>query len=91
MKPSKILLLRAEIESDLADLEKVVSEIAGLLMDIGSEEPSYRDKAAIGALLHSFYNGIESILKRIAVEEAESVLEKFRYDIESFFTAISES
>ena len=127
-------------------------------MDIGSEEPSYRDKAAIGALLHSFCNGIENILKRIAVEidesvpvgdgwhrallkrmekdvvgvrpavldhetvsalgpylgfrhffrhsytfeldwmkvkplveEAESVLQRFRRDIESFFAAVSES
>ena len=47
MKPSKILLLRTEIESDLADLEKVVSEIARLRIDIGTDEPSYRPGSVI--------------------------------------------
>ena len=48
MKPPKILLLRAEIESDLADLERVVSEIARLKMDIGSEEPSIETRQRLG-------------------------------------------
>ena len=73
MRPSDIPLLRAEVEADFSDLERVVSEIRNLKEEIGSSEPGYRDKAALGALLHSFYNGIENVLKRIAEEVDQSV------------------
>ena len=62
MRQSDIPLLRVEIESDFSDLERVVSEIKEAVKEIGSSIPTYRDKAALGALLHSFYNGIENVL-----------------------------
>lgn len=68
MRQSDISLLRVEIESGLSDLERVVSETKEAIKEIGSSIPTYRDKAALGALLHSFYNGIENVLKRLAQE-----------------------
>ncbi|MGY4706934.1 ribonuclease toxin HepT-like protein [Candidatus Bipolaricaulota sp. J31] len=68
MKRDELAVLWAEIEGSLSDLDRVVREIEQVLSDIAAAEPSYRDKAAIGAFLHSFYNGIENILKRIAEE-----------------------
>lgn len=73
MKPLNISLLKVEIASDLSDLGRIASEVKNLEREIGSSEPTYRDKAAFGALLHSFYNGIENILKRIAEEVDGSV------------------
>jgi len=73
MRQSDISLLKVEIESDFSDLERVVVEIKEAVKEIGSSIPTYRDKAALGALLHSFYNGIENALKRIAEEVDHSV------------------
>ena len=61
MRQSDISLLRVEIESGFSDLERVVSEIKEAVKEIGSSIPTYRDKAALGAFLHSFYNGIENV------------------------------
>jgi hypothetical protein len=73
MRQSDLSLLKVEIESDFSDLERVVTEIKEAVREIGSSIPTYRDKAALGALLHSFYNGIENALKRIAEEVDHSV------------------
>ncbi|MGY4706884.1 ribonuclease toxin HepT-like protein [Candidatus Bipolaricaulota sp. J31] len=73
MKRDELAVLWAEIEGSLSDLDRVVREIEQVLSDIAATEPSYRDKAAIGAFLHSFYNGIENILKRIAEEVDHAV------------------
>lgn len=73
MKQRDLALLKVEIESDLADLEHIVAEIEATQNDIGSSVPTHRDKAALGSFLHSFYNGIENILKRLAEEIDHSV------------------
>ncbi|MCI2425909.1 hypothetical protein LM597_00550 [Candidatus Acetothermia bacterium] len=62
MRQSDISLLKAEIESDFSDLERIVSEIKEAVREINSSIPPYRDKAALGAVLHSLYNGIENVL-----------------------------
>lgn len=74
MKRSELLALKAEIESDLNDLATVVREIRETAAALPSqEEPSHRDKAALGAFVHSFYNGVENVLKRLAQEVDRSV------------------
>lgn len=70
MKNEGLEVLWVEIESDLEDIRTIVQEVDILGGDIQSsgEKPSQRDKAALGSFLHSFYNGIENILKRISRE-----------------------
>ena len=68
MKQNEIKLLKVEIESDFSDLDVIVLEIQEALKEIGSTSPTHREKAALGSFLHSFYNGIENILKRLAEE-----------------------
>ena len=74
MKKPELLALQAEIETDLRDLSAIVGEIRETARDLHPEqEPSHRDKAALGAFVHSFYNGVENILKRLAQEIDRSV------------------
>ena len=74
MKRTELLALKAEIESDLDDLATVVREIREMVAALPSqEEPSRKDKAAFGAFVHSFYNGMENVLKRLAQEVDHSV------------------
>lgn len=70
MKNEDLEVLWVEIESDLEDIEAIVKEVENLRNDIGDSagKPSQRDKAALGSFLHSFYNGIENILRRISRE-----------------------
>jgi len=74
MKRTEWLALQAEIEADLKDLALVIQEIqetfAGLPIP---QEPSHKDKAALGAFVHSFYNGLENVLKRLAQEVDRSI------------------
>lgn len=75
MKNDEIKILRAEIQSDLDDLETVVGEITEIAEEIQSSDgkPTRRDMAALGSFVHSFYNGIENILKRVSREIDGSV------------------
>lgn len=70
MKNKDLEVLWVEIESDLEDVEVIIKEVKNLRNDIQSsgERPSQRDKAALGSFLHSFYNGVENILRRISRE-----------------------
>jgi hypothetical protein len=72
MKRAEWLVLQAEIEADLKDLAQLVREIEETARTL-PPEPSHRDKAALGAFVHSFYNGIENILKRLAQEIDHSI------------------
>jgi hypothetical protein len=72
MKRAEWLVLQAEIEADLKDLAQLVREIEETARAL-PPEPSHRDKAALGAFVHSFYNGIENILKRLAQEIDHSI------------------
>ncbi len=58
--------LREEVSIELEAIEKVVAELIALLQDLGSREPTVRERTAAAAFLSQFYNGIENILKRIS-------------------------
>ena len=59
--------LRDEVMAELELIRRSVDELSAIASEVGDEQdPGLRINAAAGALLHSFYNGVESILKRFA-------------------------
>ncbi len=58
--------LREEINFELTQMEKVVQELLALYQEVAGRTPTAREKAAAGAFLAQFYNGVENILKRIS-------------------------
>ena len=60
--------VRREVEFELSQLRKLMSEHASLLREVGSGEPDTAHRLALGATINSFYGGIESIFRRIAQE-----------------------
>jgi hypothetical protein len=73
--------LKVQVEAELAQMTRVVRELAALRVDIGEESPSLRDIVAAGAFLAQFYNGVENILKRIAVASDVSLPEGERWPV----------
>ena len=74
MRKTHLTRLQSEIETEWPRLEMLVQELQQLVANLPAHaEPSRRDKAAIGAFLHSFYNGIENILKHLAREIDQNV------------------
>lgn len=58
--------LASEIALELAALEQVAQELAALVHDVASREPTVREKTAAAAFLAQFYSGLENILKRLS-------------------------
>lgn len=63
---TELKILRAEIESDIKAINEIGEKLRVKLADILGVTASYYDMAALGYLLHNFYNGCESIFQRIA-------------------------
>ena len=63
----RIALLAADIEDELAKLEKLRREYTKLRerIDIGADEADSYDKAVVGYYLHNFYNGCENVFRSI--------------------------
>lgn len=59
--------LRAEVEADLEQLGRLVAQVRPLAARVEPSGPDTVEIAALGAMVHAFYNGIENTLKRIAV------------------------
>lgn len=57
---------RSHIERELQHLERLLTEYGDLLRDLPSEVPGLVDRTALGAVLQSFYQGVEAIFQRIA-------------------------
>lgn len=60
--------LTKQVEAELTEVHRLLAGYGDLLEKCRSETPTLVEIAALAALLHSFYNGIENVLKRIAVE-----------------------
>ena len=58
-------LLAEEIEHEVAELDRVVQRLAPLV-GMALEDLSDLEQFGVGALLHSFYNGVERSFERIA-------------------------
>ena len=59
--------LREEIAIELEALAITVDELVTLHQDVTDREPTVREKTAAAAFLAQFYNGLETILKRISI------------------------
>ena len=57
-----------EIAFELQQLQELLEHYRPLLAKVAGAEPEPVEVAALGAMLQSFYNGIENIFKRIALE-----------------------
>lgn len=58
--------LREEAGIEVELLENIMRELDSLRSDVGTREPSVREKTAAAAFMAQFYGGVENILKRIS-------------------------
>jgi hypothetical protein len=59
--------LRADIQQELKNLDRLTSEARLLLVDV-PKQPTFREIRAAGSILHDFYTAVERIFRRIAAE-----------------------
>lgn len=64
--------LQDEIQLELAQLHSLLETFSPLLGKVSTVSPDAIEVAALAGLLHSFYSGIENILKRIAVHSGDA-------------------
>ncbi len=67
MQPER---LKALIEAELGQMDRVVHELTALRAEVGDETPTLRNVVAAGGFLAQFYTGIENILKRLLLRPA---------------------
>jgi hypothetical protein len=65
--------LQDEIRLELAQLHTLLGTFRPLLLQVKAAPPDAIEVAALAGLLHSFYNGVENVLKRIAVHSGEQL------------------
>ncbi len=63
--------MRQEIVIERQDLNHLLDLSRPLLTKCANEAPSEIELWALAAMLHSFYNGVENIFKRIATESGD--------------------
>ena len=79
--------LRDKIEIDIENIERVFEEMPALktLLQLSTLE-----LAGVAALLHSFYNGSENIIKRILIEKGVSIPQGSSWHKELLNVAVDE-
>ena len=56
--------LQDEIKVEIGQISKLLSDFSPLILQSKTSLPDTIEKTALAGMLHSFYNGIENILKR---------------------------
>jgi len=72
MPDDPVLAMKALIEDELIALGRVAEEMEDLLIKC-SRPPTRIELRAMASMLHEFYNGVERIFERIAVELGEGL------------------
>ena len=67
MGARKFLLLKADIDREMAQIERLLDESRSDLSGVGGV-PSRLEVRGVASVLHDFYSGIERLFERIAVE-----------------------
>ena len=67
MGARKFLLLRADIDREMALVERLLEESRSDLGGVGGT-PSRLEVRGVASVLHDFYSGVERVFERIAVE-----------------------
>jgi len=65
--------LKNKVELELKQLQKLVDINVEIFSRLSQKGPDKIEKIALGALLHSFYNGIENIFRCVAGEFNEEL------------------
>ena len=60
--------LKEEIELELAQLQRLMNDFAELRKKVKNTDPDTIELVALAGFLHTFYNGVENIFKRIVVQ-----------------------
>lgn len=70
MHESKVDRLKWMIETEFEEMEKAIEELNGISKQILEEQrqPTLIELRGMGSCLHDFYNGVERIFERIAIE-----------------------
>ena len=67
MGARKFLLLKADIDREVAQVERLLEESRSDLSGVG-DIPSRLEVRVVASILHDFYSGVERVFERIAVE-----------------------
>jgi hypothetical protein len=59
--------LRQQFDFECQQIDRLMDEYRPLLARFDKREPDAFERAALATMLHSFYTGVENILKRVAV------------------------
>lgn len=65
--------LSAQVNLELEQLDQLLATYGPLLRRSERAVPDQVELAALAAMLHSYYNGVENLLKRIAFETGEGL------------------
>jgi hypothetical protein len=65
--------LIAEIENELAHLERIEAQVKEAHSRFGDTEPGGFEMQGVALVLHDFYNAAENMFKRIAIELGEGL------------------
>ena len=98
MSAQRFLLLRADIDRELAQIAAVVAEGRETLKQL-DEPPATLELRGIGSILHDFYTGIEQIMEHVAttfdgeipVGADSHILDRMTSEIESVRPAVLSS